>query len=194
MKNLLINKLNKDKEKFQICQKGIVKKRKSSMNFNFSDTPPPTPQEQDDYWCDVEQNQFGTPATPSSGPLAQPASLLDYDQDFSPLSRQPIINKTPEPRGTSFLYPKGSISPLRDKLPNIAPLPSRPSVDNFSRPVTKMTDEKNNTISITPKKQFLSKQGKDNYLNNYKEFFSILMKQLKKNQKTLKKELVIQTK
>ena len=56
MKNLLINKLNKDKEKFQICQKEIVNKRKSSMNFNFPDTPPPLPQEQDDYWRDVEQN------------------------------------------------------------------------------------------------------------------------------------------
>ena len=36
--------------------KGIVNKRKSSMNFNFPDTPPPLPQEQDDYWRDVEQN------------------------------------------------------------------------------------------------------------------------------------------
>ena len=72
MKNLLINKLNKDKEKFQICQKGIVNKRKSSMNFNFPDTPPRTPQEQDDYWRDVEQNWFGTPAAPISGPPVQP--------------------------------------------------------------------------------------------------------------------------
>ena len=50
------------------------------------------------------------------------------------------------------MYTEGSVSPLRNKLPNIAPLPSRPSVDNFSRPTTKMTDEKNNTNSITPKK------------------------------------------
>ena len=75
--------------------------------------------------------------------------LLLYDRDFSPLSRQPIVPQTPEPRETSFLYPEGSVLPLRNRLPNIAPLPSRPSVDNFSRPITEMTDEKNNTISIT---------------------------------------------
>ena len=52
---------------------------------------------------------------------------------------------------TSFLSPEGrSSSPLRNKLPNIAPLPSRPSVDTFSRPITEITDGKNNTISITP--------------------------------------------
>ena len=39
---------------------------------------------------------------------------------------------------------------MRNRLPNIAPLPSRPSVDNFSRPITEMTDEKKN--SITQKK------------------------------------------
>ena len=52
------------------------------MNFNFPDTPPPTPKEQ-------------------------------------------------ELRETSFLYPEWSVSPLRNKLPNIAPLPSKSSVDNF---------------------------------------------------------------
>ena len=67
-------------------------------------------------------------------------SLLNYDRDFPPLLRQSIIPQTPEPRETSFLYPEGSISPLRNKLANIVPLPSRPSLDNFSRPTTKMTD------------------------------------------------------
>ena len=52
--------------------KGIVNKRKSSMNFNFPHTPPRTPQEQDDYWREVEQNWFGTPAAPISGPPLQP--------------------------------------------------------------------------------------------------------------------------
>ena len=39
--------------------KGIVNKRKLSMNFNFPETnpPPQTPQhQQEDYCCDVEQN------------------------------------------------------------------------------------------------------------------------------------------
>ena len=133
--------------------KGIVNKRKSSMNFNFPETPPRTPQDQeDDYWRDVEQNWFGTPAAPISGPPPPPASLFDYDRDFPPLSRQPIVPQTPEPRETSFLYPEGSVLPLRNRLSNIAPLPSRPSVDNFSRPITEITDGKNNTVSITPKK------------------------------------------
>ena len=44
---------------------------------------------------------------------------------------------------------------MRNKLPNIAPLPSRPSVNNISRTITEITDEKNNTISITPKKPAL---------------------------------------
>ena len=43
-----------------------------------------------------------------------------------------------------------SLSPLRNKLRNIAPLPSKSTIDNFARPITQMTDEKNNTIAITP--------------------------------------------
>ena len=65
-------------------------------------------------------------------------SLFNYDRDFPPLLKQPIIPQTPEPRETSFVYTEGSVSPLRNKLPNIAPLPSRPSVDNFSRSTTKL--------------------------------------------------------
>ena len=67
--------------------------------------------------------------------------------------------EVPEPRETS-LFPEGSLSPLRNRLPNIAPLPSRPSDNNFSRPITEMIDEKNNTISITPKKPVLEPIGK----------------------------------
>ena len=135
---LVNQKIKQRQREISTLPKGIVNKRKSSMNFNFLDNPPPTPQEEDDYWRDVEQNWFGTAAAPITGPLAQPASLFDYDQDFPPLSRQPITPQTPELRETSFLYPEGSVSPLRNKLPNIAPLPSRPSVDNFSRSTTKL--------------------------------------------------------
>ena len=56
----------------------------------------------------------------------------------------------------TFLFSDGnqpkSLSPLRNKLRNIAPLPSKPTIDNFARPITQMTDEKNNTIAITPKR------------------------------------------
>ena len=51
-----------------------------------------------------------------------------------------------------FLFPERSLSPLRNRLPNIAPLPSRRTIDNFARPLTRIIDEKSNTIEITPKK------------------------------------------
>ena len=123
------------------------------MNFNFPETLPRTPQvQEDDYWRDVEQNWFGSPAAPISGPPSSPVSLFDHDRDVPPFSRQAIVPQTPEARETSFLYPEGSVSTLRNRLPNITPLHSRPSVDNFSKPIIEMTDEKNNTISITPRK------------------------------------------
>ena len=43
-------------------------------------------------------------------------------------------------------------SALKNKLRSIAPLPSKPTIDNFARPITQITDEKNNTIAITPKR------------------------------------------
>ena len=55
-------------------------------------------------------------------------------------------------RNKFFLVLDGSLSPLRNRLPNIAPLPSRPSIDNFARPLTRIIDDKSNTIEITPKK------------------------------------------
>ena len=54
------------------------------MNFNFPDTPPRTPQEQDDYWRDVEQNWFGTPAAPISGPPVQPPPTATRRPGTSP--------------------------------------------------------------------------------------------------------------
>ena len=35
-----------------------------------------------------------------------------------------------------------SLSPLRNKLPNIAPLPSKSTIDSFVRPITQITDKK----------------------------------------------------
>ena len=137
--------------------KGIVNKRRSTMNFNFSDKTSLTPQEQEDYCRDVEQNWLETPGSTISGP-PQPTSLFNYDRDFPPLSRDtlsknlPPLPKIPVSRETSFLSEE-SIWPLKNRLPNIAPLSSRPSVDNFSRPITEITDEKSNNISITPKKK-----------------------------------------
>ena len=72
------------------------------------------------------------------------------------LQPSPHFLELQERRETSFLFSDGnkpeSLSPLRNKLKNIAPLPSRPTIDNFARPITQMTDEKNNTMAITPKR------------------------------------------
>ena len=70
-------------------------------------------------------------------------------------------------------------------LPHIAPLPSKPALDNFLRLITKIVDESNNTISLTPKKPPIEPIGQKQLS---KQFFQTLMKQLKKNQKLLKKE------
>ena len=48
---------------------------------------------------------------------------------------------------TSFLFPE-LLSPLRNRLPTI----TRPSIDNFERPLTRIIDDKTNTIEVTPKK------------------------------------------
>ena len=130
-----------------------MNKRKSSINFRPLDTPPLTPQQEDDYWNYVGENCLSTPASTISGPpKKQP--LFEYDRNFPPLSRE-VLSKNVPPitpsRETSFLSPEGSVSLLRNRFPTVAPLPSRPSIDKFSRPITETTDEKNNTISITPK-------------------------------------------
>ena len=50
---------------------------------------------------------------------------------------------------------------MTNKLPNIAPLPSKPAIDNFARPITQITDEKNNTIAITPKRPLPKLEERD---------------------------------
>ena len=133
--------------------KEIVNRRRSSINFRLPNRPSLTPQVQDEYWRDVEQNWLSTPTPTISSPPAPPqsTSLFDYDRDFPPLSKHILSNnlpslsktpaspQTPPSRETSFLSPEGSVSQLRNKLSTIAPLPSRPSVDNFSRPITSTT-------------------------------------------------------
>ena len=75
---------------------------------------------------------------------------------------------------------------MRNKLPNIFPLPSRPSVDNFSRPVTEMTDKKNNTISITPKKPVLEPIGQRKLSEQLQGIFPDVDETIKKESKTFK--------
>ena len=115
--------------------KGIINKRKSSLNFNFPDAPTYT-LPRDDFLCSM-----------------QPSSSTPVQDDFSQyLQPSPHVLKSQEPRETSFLFSDGtkpeSLLPLRNKLKHITPLPSKPTIENFVRPITQMADEKNNTIAI----------------------------------------------
>ena len=112
-KGFKIGKLEKETYKQTNIPKGIVNKRKSSTNFNFPDTPTQTPPRR--------SNRRG----------------FDDVEDFPP---PPHFFEPTSPRETSFLFSDGSLSPLRNKLPNIAPLPSKPTIDNFARPIIQITD------------------------------------------------------
>ena len=147
--------------------KGTVNNRKSSTNFNFPDTPPQTPEE----YC-----------------LPPPPPLFDYEKDFPPLSREPVEAPLVEPRETSFLFSDGSLSPLRNKLPTLPPLPSKPSVDNLSRPITQITDEKNNTISITPKKPVLPPIQQRQLLQQLQDIFPDIGQAIQKESETFKQK------
>ena len=54
------------------CRKGIVNKKRSSIrssiNFRLLDTPPLTPEQEDDYWNDAGENWLSTPASTIIGP------------------------------------------------------------------------------------------------------------------------------
>ena len=109
------------------------------MNFNFPETLPHT----------LPRGDFSR--------YIQPSSSTPIQDGFSRyLQPSAHILDPQEPRETSFLFSDGtkpeSLSPLRNKLKNIVPLPSKPIIDNIARPITQMTDEKNNTIAITPKR------------------------------------------
>ena len=84
------------------------------------------------------------------------SSSTPIQHDFSSyLQPSPHFLEPQESRELSFLFSDGtnpeSLSPLRNRLKNIVPLPSRLTIDNFAGPIPQMTDEKNHTIAITPK-------------------------------------------
>ena len=119
--------------------KGIIKKRKSSLNLNFPETPPYTPPREDD---------FSRYLCPSFG--STPIQNQDDNDFLSYLQPSQDILEPQEPRETSFLFSDGtkpeSLSPLQNKLTNLAPLPSKATIDNFARPITQMINEKNNAL------------------------------------------------
>ena len=159
--------------------KGNVSKKRWSiepdLKFRLPDTLPPS---FDDYWDGVA-DQWIPNNTPLSGPPKPP--LFDYNRDFPPLNRTiqsshlppitpgmplpPVLPATP--RENSFYSPaETSVSPLRKKLPSIDPFPSLPNINDFSRPITDVVDEKNKTIQITPKMLPFPPSDRNNYLKN----------------------------
>ena len=166
-----------------------------SLKFRLPETPPPS---FDEYWDGVA-DQWIPHKVPLSGPPEPP--LFGYDRDFPPLNRSiqrshlpPITPKTPLPpillstlKETSFSSPaEASFSPLRKKLPSIDPFPSLPDINDFSRPITDVVDEKNNTIMITPKKASLPPVGQNQLSQELNKFFPDVDNTIKEKADTFK--------
>ena len=153
---------NRQIKKISNISKGIISKRKSSINFNFPDTPPSTP--------------------------PQRSNRRDFDEDEKNFPPPPHFIEPTSPPETSFLFSDGSLSPLRNKLSNIAPLPSKPTIDNFARPITQVTDEKNNTIAITPKRP-VPKIEEKKLSEQLQSIFPDVNEALTKKSKTFKEKI-----
>ena len=91
------------------------------------------------------------------------------------------------PRETSFLFPE-SLSLLRNRLPNIAPLPTRPSSDDFARPLTRIIDDKANTIEVTPIKP-TPDINETNLSRQLQEIFPNVNEVIKENSKKSKEKI-----
>ena len=189
----LDRQMNQREREIKNIPKRIVKNRRSSINFQlsqinsiknykFPDTPPQTP---NDYWFDVAQNWVGSPDLPISGPpCSSSPPLYDYERDFPPLSK--FVLQPSQPREISFLFSDGSVSPLRNQLKQISPLPNKPTVDNFSRPITKMADNSNKSISITPKRSKLELIGQKDLSEQLQEIFPDVDQTIQKELETFK--------
>ena len=175
--------------------KGNVNRKRSSiephLKFRLPDTPPPAPV--DAYWEGVAEDWI-----PSKLPLSDLPSQPPFkynEKDFLPLStipsRLPSI-KSATPSFYSTPLPPipsdtpQSISPLHNKLPSIDPLPSLPNINDFSRPITELVDEKNNTIEITPKKINLPPIGQKQLSKELNKLFPDVDATIKEKENTFK--------
>ena len=114
------------------------------------------PSPEDFYWQGVAEEWI-----PNTVPLSTPPPFKYNEEDFPPLSRTPpVLPSIADPSTSLYSSPlppipsdtPQSASTLRNKLPSIDPLPSLPNINDFSRPITEVLDDRNNTIEITPKK------------------------------------------
>ena len=77
---------------------------------------------------------------------------------------------------------------FRNKLRNVAPLLSKPTADNFARPTTQMTDEKNNTIAITPERP-VPKIEEISLSEQFQSIFPDLNETITKESETFKEKI-----
>ena len=166
--NRSINQRQKEIAGLRSGTKGNVNRIRSSIEPHLRFRLPKTPI--DNYWEGVAKDWI-----PSNLPLSDPPPFEYDEKDFPslPPTRRlpPISDSGPTSFYSTPLPPipsdaPQSISPLRNKLPSIDPLPSLPNINDFSRPITELVNEKNNTIEITPKKIDLPPAVKNNYLKN----------------------------
>ena len=197
--NRRLKKRQKESTGLRKGGKGNVGKKRSSiessLKFKLPETPPPS---FDEYWDGVA-DQWIPHSMPLSGHPEPP--LFYYDRDFPPLNKSiqrshlpPITPKTPlppilpsTPRETSFLSPaEASVSPLRKKLQPIDSFPSPPNINDFSKPITDVFDEKNNTITITPKKAPLPPIGQKQLSQELNKIFPDVDDAIKEKADTFK--------
>ena len=68
------------------------------------------------------------------------------------------------------------------------PLLSKPTIDNFARPITQITDEKNNTIAITAKRP-LQKIEERNQSKQLQSIFPDVNETIKEESETFKEKI-----
>ena len=68
-------------------------------------------------------------------------------------------------------------------------MPCKPKIDNFSRPITKIVDESNNTISLIPKKPRIEITGQKQLSKQLQKFFSDVDETIQNESETFKEKL-----
>ena len=197
MKNLLINKLNRDKKNFQNCQKKLLIIEGQELILNF-------------LTHHLQLRKDKTSIGDMLGKIGQEPQLLllvalqhqlnqllflvtiEIFPLYQNIFQQKIYRQLINQGKLVFLSHEGSSFPIRNKLPNIAPLPIRSSVDNFLRPITEITDEKNNTITIMPKNPVLPPIGQRQLSQQLQKIFPDVTVPLRKHLKLLKKKVKTQ--
>ena len=156
-KRFQIRQIRQREREISNIPKGIINKRKSSINFNFPDTPPQT--------------------------LPRRSDRREFDENEEDFPPPPHFLKLTSPRETSFIFSDGSLLPLKNKL-----LTSKPTIDTFARPITQITDEKNNTTAITPKRP-VPKIEERNLSQQLQSIFPDVNETIKEESETFKEKI-----